>query len=120
MAAWMRSIWPAVSEPYLSSVVQRLARGGLLRSLRGISGGYVLGRPAEEITLRDVVELLDGVFGDGNRCGLSLEDRCPAQGRCSIQRRLAMIERQFLQSLQVVTIAELAQQVVIPRKVKGV
>ncbi len=39
LAEWMRTIWPSVSETYLSNVVQRMARGRLLRSHRGIAGG---------------------------------------------------------------------------------
>jgi Rrf2 family protein len=90
LAQWMRSVWPAASETYLSNVVQRMARGRLLRSHRGIGGGYSLARAPTNITLRDVVEVLEGV--DTNRCSLSLADECPVRGRCSIQRRLHQLE----------------------------
>ena len=46
--------------PYLAKVLQRLVDRGLLRSKRGRSGGFVLGRPASEITLADVVLALEG------------------------------------------------------------
>ncbi len=110
LAEWMRSIWPSASEAYLSNVVQRLARGRLLRSHRGIAGGYSLARAASKITIRDVVELLEGI--DINRCGLSLEDECPVMGRCSIQRRIAQLEEGFLKSLERVTMAQLAKEIV--------
>ena len=45
--------------PFLAKVLQRLVRRGLLRSKRGRSGGYVLGRPAAEITVADVVLALE-------------------------------------------------------------
>ena len=118
MAEWMRTIWPSVSETYLSNVVQRLARGRLLRSHRGISGGYSLGRPGSEISLRDVVELLEGVGLDPKRCGLSLEETCPIKSKCSIQRRLAVVERNFMQSLESLTIEDLADDVVVMRHKK--
>ena len=49
-----------VPAPFLAKVLQRLAGRGLLRSKRGRSGGFVLGRPASEITLADVVLALEG------------------------------------------------------------
>jgi Rrf2 family protein len=111
LAEWMRSIWPRSSDSYLSTVVQQLTRAKLLRSQRGIAGGYSLAKAASDITLRDLVELLEGV--DQNRCGLSLEDRCPVQTRCSIQRRLRRLEDVYLKALEEVTIDELAQDIVV-------
>ena len=111
LAAWMRTVWPDSSDSYLSNVVQRLARGRLLRSHRGIAGGYSLARAATKISLRDLVELLEGV--DMNRCGLSLVDGCPVQSRCSIQRKLRRLEEAYLESLAGVTIAELSNDIVI-------
>ena len=46
--------------PYLGKVLQKLARAGLLRSTRGRTGGFVLGRPAGEITLADIVLAVEG------------------------------------------------------------
>lgn len=116
IAEWMRTIWPNSSDSYLSNVIQRLARGRLLRSHRGITGGYSLGRAANLITLRDLVELLEGV--DLERCGLSLQDDCPVKSRCSIQRRLRELEEGYLQSLAGVTIESLSKDIVVapPRK----
>jgi Rrf2 family protein len=112
----MRTVWPNASETYLSNVVQRMARGRLLRSHRGIAGGYSLARAAEEITLRDVVELLEGV--DVNRCTLSLGDDCPVEKRCAIKNRLADLELGYLESLEEVSIDILASDIVIPKAKK--
>ena len=46
--------------PFLGKVLQKLARAGLLRSRRGRTGGFVLGRPASEVTLADVVLAVEG------------------------------------------------------------
>ncbi|MFJ6728858.1 MULTISPECIES: RrF2 family transcriptional regulator [unclassified Streptomyces] len=45
---------------FLKSVVGELRRAGLVRSQRGCEGGYWLGRPADEITVLDVVRAVDG------------------------------------------------------------
>lgn len=46
--------------PFLGKVLQDLAKKGLLRGKRGRGGGFVLGRPASEIRLADVVLALEG------------------------------------------------------------
>jgi Rrf2 family protein len=117
VAEWMRTIWPQASDTYLSNVIQRVARGGILRSHRGIAGGYSLARPAKDISLRDLVELIEGV--EINRCGLSLSSTCPADGRCSIKRKLAQLEAGYLNALAEVNIADLAKEVVVPRRKKA-
>ena len=118
VASWMELIWPDSSSTYLSNVIQRLARGGFLRSHRGIAGGYSLARPADKISLKDLVELLEGVQLE--RCGLSLAETCPIAVRCSIQRKLARLEEAYLESLSQVTIAELAKDLLVPKRKKAV
>jgi Rrf2 family protein len=49
-----------VSEAFLAKIFQMLAQAEVVRSHRGVKGGFSLGRPAEEITLRDIVEICEG------------------------------------------------------------
>jgi Rrf2 family protein len=49
-----------VSEPSLRKVFQTLARHGLVVSYRGIKGGYSLGLSAQEITLQNIVQAIEG------------------------------------------------------------
>jgi len=48
---------------FLEQLFATLRRGGVLRSQRGVRGGYSLARPAHAITALEVVELLDGPLG---------------------------------------------------------
>ncbi len=48
---------------FLEQLFATLRRAGLLRSQRGVKGGYSFARPAEEIAVLEVVELLDGPLG---------------------------------------------------------
>lgn len=45
---------------YLEQIFQRLRRAGLVAGKRGPGGGYTLARPAAEISLRDVLEAVEG------------------------------------------------------------
>ena len=49
----------ALSLPFLEQVFARLRRAGLVESRRGASGGYVLARAAEAVSLADIVAALD-------------------------------------------------------------
>lgn len=49
---------------FLEAIVADLRRGGLVTSRRGPGGGYVLGRPADEITLGDVFRTVDGPLAE--------------------------------------------------------
>ena len=53
----------SIPETFLSKIFQRLVRSGLVRSRRGFRGGFLLARPASQITLREVVEALQGPIG---------------------------------------------------------
>lgn len=48
------------SEAHLAKVLQRLARMGLVRSIRGARGGFMLGRDPEGVTLLEAYEAIDG------------------------------------------------------------
>ncbi|MCL6581714.1 MAG: Rrf2 family transcriptional regulator, partial [Firmicutes bacterium] len=49
-----------IPEAYLEQLVAALRRAGLVRSVRGAQGGYVLSRSPEKITVGDVVRVLEG------------------------------------------------------------
>jgi Rrf2 family cysteine metabolism transcriptional repressor len=52
---------------FLEQLFAALRRAGVLRSQRGVGGGYSLARPASEITVLELVELLDGPLGANAR-----------------------------------------------------
>ena len=89
----------AIPETFLAKIFQRLASKGLIRSRRGFRGGFSLARPAGRITLREIVEALEGPIaldrcldhrGDGVRRGSSRARRIFDQ----VQRRVALVLEQ--------------------------
>src|SRR5262249_22764201 len=58
--AWRLAESQGVSEPYLAKHLQALSRAGVVESVSGPRGGYRLARPADDITVLDVVEAVDG------------------------------------------------------------
>jgi Rrf2 family cysteine metabolism transcriptional repressor len=50
----------SLSEHYLEQLIAPLRNAGLVRSIRGAYGGYVLAKPKQEITVKDVILTLEG------------------------------------------------------------
>lgn len=49
-----------IPKPYLGKILQDLCRGGILVSRRGTGGGFALSRAPEAISLREVIEVIEG------------------------------------------------------------
>lgn len=55
-----------LSHDYAAKLLRVLREGGLVDSIRGAGGGYLLARPADEISVFQAIEVLDGpIFHDG-------------------------------------------------------
>ena len=52
----------SIPKKYLEQILYQLKQGGLIRTKRGASGGIVLARPPEEISLAQVVRMMDGAL----------------------------------------------------------
>ena len=92
---------------YLSSVLHALARNGLIKAKRGYRGGFALAKPAEKISVLQVVEAVEGrAWREGCLLGLnecSDERACPSHAFWKTQRN--QIE-EFLRSLTLAQVAE--------------
>lgn len=75
---------------FLEQILVILKNGGLLRSRRGVGGGYRLNLPPSQITLRDVVYAIDGPFEPVSCTGAASQGRsaceCGVFGGCSLGR----------------------------------
>jgi Rrf2 family protein len=66
----------SIPERYLAKIIQDLRRSGLIRSVRGAGGGYMLNRPPAEISILDIWEALEGplcpveCLDDESACGM--------------------------------------------------
>ena len=58
-----------ISVSYLEQLMALLKKAGLVKSVRGAAGGYFLGRPAEEISVGDILRVLEGWPGGCNMSG---------------------------------------------------
>ncbi len=75
--------WSGLSLPMVSKILKPLAKAGIVESHRGAKGGYTLARPAERITVGEIVEALEGRIGM-TAC-VSHPGTCEQEGACPTQ-----------------------------------
>lgn len=97
-----------LSEKYLSQLIIPLKAKGLVITYRGAHGGYLLSRPASEISLKDIIESLEGdlclVDCVGNSSICDKTEDCAARG---VWEEMSSILRKFLDSF---TLEDLMQK----------
>jgi DNA-binding IscR family transcriptional regulator len=81
---------------FLEQLFATLRRAGLLRSQRGVKGGYSFAKPSTEITVLEVVELLDGPLGQ-DAAGI-FRDAASAAGRVLAEATVADIAEREAQA----------------------
>ena len=92
----------------LARVMARLSGAGLVESHKGGAGGSRLARPAEEITLREAVEAVDGPF-EVTRC--IMEQRACAEGApCAMHEAWEEGQETFLDHLGAQTLSEFVER----------
>ena len=91
-----------VSSSFLAKVFQSLSRAGLVESQRGAAGGVALGRPAHEISLRDIVEAVEGPVAL-NECLVS-DDPCENAENCPLAPVWREAQKRLLTVLESATL----------------
>lgn len=97
----------AISQHHLAKVVQDLGRGGFVNSQRGRNGGLQLARPAQTITLGEVVRHLEQRFAIVE-CFQADGGSCVLKPRCRLKPRLAAAREAFMSELDQSTVADCA------------
>lgn len=69
-------------QPYLEQILLALKGAGLVRSKRGVGGGYILSREPAAITLGDIVSAVDGPIAAGDFGQPHQDGACDHEGQC--------------------------------------
>src|SRR4051812_49860371 len=74
----------ALPQPYLEQILLALKGAGIVKSKRGVGGGYILARPPADITLGQIISAVDGPIVAGD-FGLPHQDgACEHEGQCAL------------------------------------
>jgi len=97
-----------VPEKFLRILFHELVKSRLLRSQRGTGGGFTLARPPQEITLRQIVEAIQGPIAAFDCVsGNSSDDECDKIGCCALHVVLKGIRQNIITELDGYTLAGL-------------
>jgi Rrf2 family transcriptional regulator, iron-sulfur cluster assembly transcription factor len=96
--------------PFLGKILQSLAKHKLLSSTKGPHGGFGLGKNAYDISLMDIVEVIDGL-DNFDSCVLGLKTCTDDEQHCPIHRNYASIRQQLKQLFQTENIGALADHI---------
>src|SRR5512139_2991417 len=92
--------------PTVAKILKSLCRGGLLRSQRGVHGGYGLARGPEEVSIADVLEVLEGPFA---LTDCSEECACEIERTCPVRTNWRRINGVVLEALEGLKLSEMTQ-----------
>jgi len=90
----------------LAKILQKMAKGGLITSLNGPKGGYVLAKLPKDITIGEVVKAIEGPI-ELVDCYRGNETDCQQLGKCSVRRPIRRIQDSITRLLDSMTIEEI-------------
>jgi Rrf2 family iron-sulfur cluster assembly transcriptional regulator len=93
---------------FLAKILQRLARGKIVASASGATGGYRLARPADTIRVGDVVALIDGPPALA-ACLRAADNDCAQKSKCTLRGPLARINARISEVLDTISVAEITE-----------
>ena len=96
-----------ISLSYLEQLFSRLRKQGLVDSARGPGGGYLLGKPARDISIVDVIRAVDESF-DATRCGGSKD--CHGEQRCITHDLWEALSQQIADFLAGISLHDLVER----------
>jgi Rrf2 family iron-sulfur cluster assembly transcriptional regulator len=102
----------ALPQPYLEQILLALKGAGLVRSKRGVGGGYVLSRDPKEILLSEILMAVDGPIVAGDFGDPHTDGACDHEGQCvllAIWGDVGEHMRHYLESLSLADIVGMAR-----------
>ena len=97
-------------QPYLEQILLALKGAGLVRSKRGVGGGYVLARSPEEISLAQIIAAVDGPIVAGDFGEPHENGACDHEGQCILLAVWAEVGEKIRTELQSLTLADMAER----------
>jgi Rrf2 family transcriptional regulator, iron-sulfur cluster assembly transcription factor len=108
---------------FLEQILLELRRAELLRSRRGVGGGYQLNRPAVDISLGEILRIIDGTFepisctpADPERFGRQ-PCECGREGGCGLGKVFCELQRQVQSYLNTTSVADVVAKEARPSEI---
>ena len=86
-------------------ILRKIVQAGYLKSFRGVNGGYMLNKAPSEITLRNIIEIIDGEIML-NIC-LGGDGCCSNNDACALKQKLARVQNIIISELDSITFEDI-------------
>ena len=94
-----------LEQPTVAKLLKPLAAAGLVQGFRGASGGYRLAKPAESVSLIEIVEAMEGPLGM-TECSTAA-GQCGIEHRCGVRNNWRRINDVVIDALRGVSLAQM-------------
>lgn len=99
-----------ISERYLEQLMAKLKKAGLVKSIRGAGGGYVLARKAEEISAGEVLRALEGSLEPVVCAAFHPEEECSVKESCVTKYVWQKLNESMTQAVDEIKISTLVEK----------
>jgi len=96
-----------ISEKYISRLIIDLRRGGMVRSIRGAKGGFRIAKEPREITLLDIVEVMEGPLSIVD-C-VRVPEKCMRNDKCAAHEIWHKLNSEIRESMRKVTLQDIIE-----------
>jgi Rrf2 family protein len=96
-------------EPTVAKVLKQMATGGLVTSSRGVNGGYEIARAADQITVFDIVSVIEGRLAL-TACVEGGDDPCALEGACAMTGRWNKVNDAVRKAFMDITLADMVRK----------
>ena len=99
-----------ISFDLLAKVMSRLAKHGIVKSTQGVNGGFIMAKPAHEVTIYDVIVAIEGLSANLVECGSHPDLQCTMEGSCGIKHPLMRLQSVINNAMASMAIADLHER----------
>ncbi len=99
----------SISDSYLEQLMAKLKKAGLIESIRGAQGGYVLAKPSESISVGDILRALEGDLSPVKCAGIKGEFECAESGSCVTRNVWKRIDDSIQNAVDSILLSELVE-----------
>lgn len=111
-----------IPQPTVSKVLKQLTRAGVVRSQRGVHGGYSLARQADKVGVHEIIEAIEGPIAVTECTDEQSDTDCAYETNCGVRANWQRINQAVQRALSGITLGDMAASVTPPLvtlRVKG-
>lgn len=100
----------SIPKRFLEQILAGLKRASILESFRGAQGRYQLGRPAEKITLADLIQAIEGPIILMECTSVETSSRCRQSSSCVVKEVWSNVQSVLVETLSSITVEEMCRR----------